>query len=61
MPPYMAYTQNMVDFFYGWSWRRLQNWKNEKNKKSLMSLLLSPFIYFLNEKKFIFKYLNRNL
>jgi hypothetical protein len=34
----------MLKFSHGWSWKRLQNWKNERLKKSLMSLLLSPFI-----------------
>ncbi len=28
--PYIAYNQNMAKFSYGWSWKRLQNWKNEK-------------------------------
>jgi len=52
--------KNMVKFSYAWSWKRLQNWKNEKIKKSLTSLLLSPFIihyfiYLLNEN---FKLIN---
>jgi len=28
---YMAYSQNIINFSYGWSWRRLQNWKKWKD------------------------------
>jgi hypothetical protein len=57
----MAYTQKMAIFFYGWSWRRLQIWKNEKIKKIIDVIIIitiyNVFIYLLNENfQSIFKY-----
>jgi hypothetical protein len=34
VPPYMAYSQYMIKFSYGWSWRRLQKWKQWKDLKN---------------------------
>jgi hypothetical protein len=59
----MAYSQNMAKISYMDDLE--ENYKIEKMKrfkKSLMSILLSQFIIFLNENlKFIFKYSNINL
>ncbi len=46
---YMVSNQNMVKFSYGWSWRRLQNWKNEKIWKIINAIIINiisnSFIY----------------
>jgi hypothetical protein len=36
----MAYSQNMAKFSYGWSWRRLKFWKNEKIKKIIDVIII---------------------
>jgi hypothetical protein len=36
----MANNQNMVKFSYGWSWKKLQNWKNEKIKKIIGVIII---------------------
>jgi hypothetical protein len=50
----MVRSQNMAKFFYGWSWRILKKWKNEKIKKIndviIIITIYNSFIYFLNEK-----------
>jgi hypothetical protein len=40
----------MVKFSYGWSWKRLKIWKNEKIKK-VIDVIISITIY----NSFIFK------
>ncbi len=49
----------MVKFFYGWSWKRLQNWKNQKIKKIINVIIIITIYNSLNY--FIFKNENYNL
>ncbi len=35
----------MAKLFYGWSWRKLQNWKNEKIKKIIDVIIIITIIY----------------
>jgi len=60
MLPYMAYTQNMVNFFMD---DLEEDFKIEKMKRIKNHLCHYYYHhFFLNEKfKFIFKYLNKNL
>jgi hypothetical protein len=53
----MVYSQNMVKFFYGWSSRKLQNWKNEKIKKFIDVIIIiniyNSLIYLFSKWKLL--------
>jgi len=58
----------MAKFSYGWSWRKLQNWKKKKIKKIIDAIIIitiyNVFIYFIFKNKnlkLISKYSNINL
>jgi hypothetical protein len=41
----MAYSQNIVKYFYIWSWRKLQTWKNEMIKKIIDYIIIKMKIF----------------